>query len=70
MKRPRICAVIVDSDLARVRQAEEFADLLEVRIDLVGERWQELAKQLKKTWIACNRVAREGFQSPCGCREK
>lgn len=62
MRRPRICAVIVDSDLAVVRQAEEFADLLEVRIDLVGESWQELAKQLNKPWIACNRVVSEGGQ--------
>ena len=60
MNRPRICAVIVDSDLAVVRKAEEFADLFEVRIDLIGARWQELAKQLSKPWIACNRNAAEG----------
>jgi len=60
MKKPRICAVIVDSDLAVVRKAEEFADLFEVRIDLIGARWQELAKQLSKPWIACNRNAAEG----------
>jgi len=62
MKRPRICAVIVDSDLAMARKAEGFADLLEVRIDLVGDSWQELAKQLNKPWIACNRRAAEGGQ--------
>ena len=60
MKRPRICAVIVDSDLATVRRAEEFVDLFEVRIDLVGDGWQELAGQLSKPWIACNRMADEG----------
>jgi len=60
MKRPRICAVIVNSDLTAVRKAEQFADLLEVRIDLIGERWQELVKQIKKPWIACNRSAGEG----------
>ena len=43
-----------------VRKAEEFADLFEVRIDLIGARWQELAKQLSKPWIACNRNAAEG----------
>jgi len=60
--RPRICVVIVDSDLAAVREAEQFADLLELRIDLVGEGWQELAGQLNKPWIACNRRAAEGGQ--------
>ncbi len=60
MNKPRICAVIVDSDLAQVNKAKEFADLFEVRIDLVGDSWQELAKQLNKKWIACNRVASEG----------
>jgi 3-dehydroquinate dehydratase type I len=62
MRRPRICAVIVDSDVAMVRQAEEVADLLELRIDLIGDNWQELAKQLSKPWIACNRLATEGGQ--------
>ncbi len=60
MTRPRICAAIVDSDLTTVRKAEEFVDLFEVRIDLVGDSWQELAKQLNKPWIACNRSAVEG----------
>ncbi len=60
MRKPRICAVIVDNDLAVVRHAEEVADLLEVRIDLIGRDWQELAAKLAKPWIACNRIAREG----------
>lgn len=60
--RPKICAVITDNNLAMVRQAEEFADLLEVRIDLIGKSWQELAKQLNKPWIACNRIVCEGGQ--------
>jgi len=37
-----------------------LVDLFEVRIDLIGDGWQELAKQLKKPWIACNRIANEG----------
>ena len=60
MKRPRICAVIVNNDLEAVKDIEQFVDLLEVRIDLIGDGWQELAKQLKKPWIACNRSADEG----------
>jgi len=60
MKRPRICAVILGDDLQAVRKVEPFADLLEVRIDLIGDGWPELARQLSKPWIACNRSVDEG----------
>lgn len=60
MKKPRICAVIANNDLKAVKEVESFADLLEVRIDLIGDGWQELVKQLGKPWIACNRSADEG----------
>ncbi len=60
MKEPRICAVIVNNDLEAVREVEPFVDLFEVRIDLIGDGWQELVKQFKKPWIACNRRADEG----------
>ena len=60
MKRPRICAVIVGNDLEAVKEVEPFVELFEVRIDLIGDGWQELVKQLKKPWIACNRSAEEG----------
>ncbi len=60
MIKPRICAVIVDSDLKAVREIEPFIDLFEVRIDIIGDSWQELVKQLRKPWIACNRSADEG----------
>ncbi len=60
MKKPRICAVIVNNDFEAVKRVESFADLLEVRIDLIGNGWQELANQLEKPWIACNRSADEG----------
>ena len=60
MKRPRICAVIVNNDLEAVNEVKPFVDLFEVRIDLIGNGWQELAKQLEQPWIACNRSADEG----------
>lgn len=60
MKKPRICAVIVNNDLKAVKDVESLADLLEVRIDLIGDGWQQLVKQLSKPWIACNRSADEG----------
>lgn len=60
MKRPRICAVIVNKDLATIKAIEPVVELFEVRIDLIGDGWQELIKQLHKPWIACNRSAEEG----------
>lgn len=62
MKKPKICAVIVDKNLAAAREIEEFADLFEVRIDMIGDGWQEVVKQLNKPWIACNRSRMEGGQ--------
>ncbi|MAF85995.1 MAG: type I 3-dehydroquinate dehydratase [Dehalococcoidales bacterium] len=60
MNRPRICAVIINKDLAAIRKNEPLVALFEVRIDLIGDGWQELIKQLNKPWIACNRRADEG----------
>lgn len=60
MSRPKICAVIVNSDLKTIREAEPLADLFEVRIDLIGEGWQDVVKKLGKPWIACNRLPAEG----------
>ena len=60
MKRPRICAVIVNNDPEAVKGIEPLVDLFEVRIDLIGDDWQELVGQLEKPWIGCNRRADEG----------
>ncbi|MFC1847234.1 type I 3-dehydroquinate dehydratase [Chloroflexota bacterium] len=58
--KPRICAVITNNDLEAVKEIEPLVDLFEVRIDLIGDGWQELVKQLEKSWIACNRIVSEG----------
>ena len=60
MNKPRICAVIVNNDLEAVKGVEPFIELLEVRIDLIGDGWQEWVRQINKPWIACNRSADEG----------
>ena len=60
MNRPRICASIVDNDLSAIKEVEPFVELFEVRIDLIGEGWPELIRELGKPWIACNRLADEG----------
>ena len=60
MNKPKICATITDNDINAVLEIEPLVDLLEVRIDLIGEGWQELTRKLGKPWIACNRLADEG----------
>jgi len=60
MKKPKICAVIVNNDLEAVKEVESLVDLFEVRIDLIGDGWQKLVKQFKKPWIGCNRRGDEG----------
>jgi len=60
MKRPGICAVIVNEDLAAVKAVEPLVELFEVRLDLIGDGWSELVGHLTKPWIACNRSADEG----------
>ncbi|MFC1987846.1 type I 3-dehydroquinate dehydratase [Chloroflexota bacterium] len=60
MIKPRICAVITNNDSEAVKEAEPLVGLFELRIDLIGDGWQEMARQLKKPWIACNRSADEG----------
>jgi len=62
MIKPKICAVIVSNDPKAVSEVEPLVDLLEVRIDLIGDGWQELVKQITRPWIACNRTADEGGQ--------
>ena len=60
MNRPKICAAIVDNNLAAIKGVEPFVELFEVRIDLIGDSWTEVAQKLNKPWIACNRLAEEG----------
>jgi 3-dehydroquinate dehydratase-1 len=58
--RPRICVAVVNHDLEAVKKVEPVVDLFELRIDLVGGGWEEMAGHLKKPWLACNRRAEEG----------
>jgi len=59
MKKGKICAVITSEDIAAISKAEPLVDMFEVRIDLIGQGWQEIARDLKKPWIATNRPSGE-----------
>ena len=60
MDRPGICASIVNGDLEAIGRVAPLVDLFEVRIDLIGPDWKEIAGQFGKPWVACNRKADEG----------
>jgi 3-dehydroquinate dehydratase-1 len=68
--KPRICATIINKDLAAIREVEPFITLFELRIDLIGEGWPDLATELKKPWIACVRSKIEGGNWPGDDAEK
>jgi 3-dehydroquinate dehydratase type I len=59
MASNRICAAITKRN-TDISQIAAMADLFEVRIDLIGNGWQEAASGLPKAWIACNRRKEEG----------
>ena len=60
MNRPLICAVIINDQLEKLDDIRPLVDLFEVRIDLVGDGWTEVARKLDRPWIACNRCPDEG----------
>lgn len=60
MKKPRICATIVESNIDLIKKVEHDVDLWEVRLDLVGPGWPDLVKLLQRPWMACNRSPEEG----------
>jgi len=60
MKKPKLCASIISTDFKGIAAVEPLVDLYEVRIDIIGDGWTEVAKRLKKPWIACNRLVEEG----------
>lgn len=60
MKKPKICVTIVENNLEAIKTVEHLIDFFEVRLDLIGPNWPDLVKYLRKPWIACNRIEREG----------
>ncbi|MFH1382540.1 MAG: type I 3-dehydroquinate dehydratase [Chloroflexota bacterium] len=62
MKKPKICAVLVNADPKGIRDIEPLVELFEVRIDLIGDGWPGLVTHLRKPWIACNRTVDESGQ--------
>ncbi|UCG55206.1 MAG: type I 3-dehydroquinate dehydratase [Dehalococcoidia bacterium] len=60
MRKPTICASIVNNDLKAIKAVMPLVDFFEVRIDIIGDGWQDVAQQLEKPWIACNRIKADG----------
>ncbi len=59
MQKPKVCTVLTKFDERYVKVANS-SDLVEVRIDMIGDSWTALAKMIEKPWIACNRRKDEG----------
>lgn len=60
MKKLEICAVITENNPKAISEAQPLVERFEVRIDLIGDGWQEVVRNLTKPWIACNRTMPEG----------
>ncbi len=61
MPSPDICACVTSSDdLGLAIAVRDNVSLYEVRIDLIGENWPEVAARLPLPWIACNRMVSQG----------
>ena len=58
-RSPKICAVVTRNDPEMVRRAN-LADLMEIRIDMIGEGWRRLVRGGTVPWIACNRSVEQG----------
>lgn len=58
--RPRICAVIVNRDVKIPEEVLPLIDFFEVRIDLIGTGWQDVARRLPLPWLATNRAPDQG----------
>ncbi|ADJ25550.1 3-dehydroquinate dehydratase [Dehalogenimonas lykanthroporepellens BL-DC-9] len=59
--KPAVCTVVTSAaDLSAAIAAEPLTTLYEVRIDLIGEAWPEVARRLGKPWIGCARLSAEG----------
>lgn len=53
--------MITGCDTSAVSRERENTDIFEVRIDLIGNQWQEVVPFLTKPWIATNRsVSQQG----------
>lgn len=60
MTGPKICAVITENNFEVASEVDRFVDFYELRIDLIGDGWQDWAGRLRCPWIACNRLSEEG----------
>jgi len=60
MSRLKLCAAIANDDIEAVKRIEPLVNLFEVRIDLIGDSWEELVRQIEIPWIATNRTVDEG----------
>ena len=71
MRSPDICACITTiDDLDAALAVRDLVALYEVRMDLIGADWPQVAAVLRRPWIACNRLASQGGACHSGESER
>jgi 3-dehydroquinate dehydratase type I len=60
MKRVAICASVTNPNIEAIKAVEPHIELFEIRIDLIGNQWQDILQHFEKPWIACNRIVEDG----------
>ena len=59
--KPKICVVITRNDYEMLEKAIEYKpDLIEMRIDMIGNGWEDLTHECNLPWIATNRKKNQG----------
>jgi 3-dehydroquinate dehydratase I len=62
MTEPKIAVAVTEDRLSALRTCEAAVDFWELRLDLIGPAWLQVARSVTKPWIACNRSPQEGGQ--------
>ena len=67
-KRPMICVSIVNDDTAAIKKVEPLADFFEVRIDLIGKGWREVAVAFEEAVAGLQPAARRRGENGGGAK--
>ncbi|MFA5451476.1 MAG: type I 3-dehydroquinate dehydratase, partial [Dehalococcoidales bacterium] len=60
MHKPKICVVITSDDTVAIEYSSQYADLFEMRLDMIGNDWSSILRFIHKPWIATCRLKSEG----------
>ena len=64
MTEPKIAVALTDSSIRLLKSSEPQVDFWELRLDLIGAGWKNVAEAISRPWVACNRSRQEGGKGP------